>query len=603
MTAEGYAEEMSSGDSINLGGLGMTGSITMGNNKITGLAAGTTDGDALAYGQTGAKLLGVELSGYNVTGATAGTTAGNFLVYGQTAGHLAGLNADACQITNVAAGATANDVLVYGQTAGHLAGLNADACQITNVAAGATANDVLVYGQTAAHLAGLNADACQITNVAAGTTAGDALAYGQTGAKLLGVELSGYNVTGATAGTTAGNFLVFGQTAAHLAGLNADSCTITNVARGTSNNEALVYGQSGAQLYGLDLQSQILTNVANPLVNSDGANKGYVDSVAQGLDVKGSVEVLSNVDISGPSGPTGLPGVVDGVTVEDGYRILLINQTNKLENGIWVVKDSNLWVRPDDFPAGLSAEGSYTLVLYGTTYATSGWVCNTHGGSIVGTNETHWVQFNGAGQITAGSGLWKDGNKLSVRLDLAPGATAAGATGAPSGLEFTSDSPAKLRVAVGATGGLQRSSNGLALLLDGSTLFTGATGAKVISAPEVLMTGTAGATAIAIGSPLYCTADGTVDNADALLPSDDKMAKVVGLAVAAANAGATVKFMSTGILTGLSSLTVGNAYYLSVGGGIGTIPIAGNRIIQVGIAIASDKLLVRILDYGKKAAV
>jgi hypothetical protein len=73
------AEEMAAADDIALGGLAMSGNITMGSNKITGLAAATASGDALSYGQSGGSLAGLTLTGdlavgdNQITGLAAGT--------------------------------------------------------------------------------------------------------------------------------------------------------------------------------------------------------------------------------------------------------------------------------------------------------------------------------------------------------------------------------------------------------------------------------------------------------------------------------------------------------------------------------------------------
>jgi hypothetical protein len=53
---EGFHEEMDPSDSMTLGGLTMGGNIAMAAHKVTGLAAGTASGDALAWGQGGVQL-------------------------------------------------------------------------------------------------------------------------------------------------------------------------------------------------------------------------------------------------------------------------------------------------------------------------------------------------------------------------------------------------------------------------------------------------------------------------------------------------------------------------------------------------------------------
>ena len=59
----------------------------------------------------------------------------------------------------------------------------------------------------------------------------------------------------------------------------------------------------------------------------------------------------------------------------------------------------------------------FTFVEQGTVNADNGFVCTSNKGSAVtGTNNLTFAQFSGAGQITAGDGLDKSGNTLSVDL-------------------------------------------------------------------------------------------------------------------------------------------------------------------------------------------
>ena len=58
----------------------------------------------------------------------------------------------------------------------------------------------------------------------------------------------------------------------------------------------------------------------------------------------------------------------------------------------------------------------FTFIEQGTN-AENGFVCSSDKGSaVVGTNNLSFVQFSGAGQITAGDGLQKSANTLSVDL-------------------------------------------------------------------------------------------------------------------------------------------------------------------------------------------
>ena len=157
--------------------------------------------------------------------------------------------------------------------------------------------------------------------------------------------------------------------------------------------------------------SQKITNLADPTADADAANKGYVDGVAQGLDVKDSVKATTtaNITLSGTQ-------TIDGVSLSADDRVLVKNQNTASENGLYLCKASS-WTRTDDLAAGADAAGAFVFVEQGTVNAENGFVCTSNKGSaVVGTNNLAFAQFSGAGQITAGDGLDKSGNTLSVDL-------------------------------------------------------------------------------------------------------------------------------------------------------------------------------------------
>jgi hypothetical protein len=158
----------------------------------------------------------------------------------------------------------------------------------------------------------------------------------------------------------------------------------------------------------------------DPTTDNQLARKAYVDAVAQGLDIKGSVKALSDSNLSLSGAQT-----IDGVSLLDGDRVLLSGQTDASENGIWIVR-ATAWERPVDFDTGISVASAFCFVEEGTSYADSGWVCTSDGGSdVVDTDDLAFTQFSGAGSIAAGSGLEKTGNTLSVKVaDLISGGAA-----------------------------------------------------------------------------------------------------------------------------------------------------------------------------------
>lgn len=153
-----------------------------------------------------------------------------------------------------------------------------------------------------------------------------------------------------------------------------------------------------------------------PTLGSHAVNKDYVDSIASGISAKAAVVAASTTTVTLASITVG--STLDGVTLASGNRVLLKNQASATENGIYVVQPSGAPVRSSDFATGADISGTFVFVEGGTTNASSGWVTtNTSGGDIVGTNAINWVQFSGAGQITAGNGLSKTGNTLDVNVD------------------------------------------------------------------------------------------------------------------------------------------------------------------------------------------
>lgn len=169
---------------------------------------------------------------------------------------------------------------------------------------------------------------------------------------------------------------------------------------------------AGATLTGaLAMSANRITGLADPVNAQDAATKQYVDAVKQGLDPKDSViaATVTNITLSGTQ-------IVDDVSLVAGNRVLVKNQTTASQNGIYVVSAS-AWTRAVDFNTSEKVtSGAFTFVEEGTANADSGFVLTTDGLVTLGTTPLTFVQFSGAGQITAGIGLSKIGNTLNVNV-------------------------------------------------------------------------------------------------------------------------------------------------------------------------------------------
>ena len=197
-----------------------------------------------------------------------------------------------------------------------------------------------------------------------------------------------------------------------LATVNSNVGTYTKV---TVNAKGLVTAAATAVLNDISAPTSDysfggykLTNLADPVSDQDAATKYYVDSVAQGLDVKASVvaATTANITLSGAQ-------TIDGVSVVAGNRVLVKNQTNATQNGIYVAA-SGAWARSSDADTWAELVSAYVFVEQGSTYADTGWVCTVNAGGTLGTDPVTWSQFSGAGTYVAGTGLTLSGNTFSI---------------------------------------------------------------------------------------------------------------------------------------------------------------------------------------------
>lgn len=168
---------------------------------------------------------------------------------------------------------------------------------------------------------------------------------------------------------------------------------------------------SGAQAMtgNMDLGSNRIVSLADPSGAQDAATKAYVDAVASGLDLKASVRAATTANITLSGAQT-----IDGVSVVATNRVLVKDQTDPTENGIYTAA-AGAWSRSTDADSNLEVTpGMYTFVEEGTVNADSGWVLTTDGAITLGSTSLAFTQFSGAGAIVAGAGLTKTGNTLDV---------------------------------------------------------------------------------------------------------------------------------------------------------------------------------------------
>lgn len=150
---------------------------------------------------------------------------------------------------------------------------------------------------------------------------------------------------------------------------------------------------------GVDLQGEKATSVGTPAAGTDGANKNYVDAVANQLVWKKSVRFRTIGNIADLA--AGAPLTVDGGTVVADDRILVPDQTDPIENGVYTVTTpgsgaNGVWVRAEDFDEDAEVMSGATVnVTEGSIHAGQRYTVITPNPIEVGVTGIEWTQTGG----------------------------------------------------------------------------------------------------------------------------------------------------------------------------------------------------------------
>ena len=209
-----------------------------------------------------------------------------------------------------------------------------------------------------------------------------------------------------------------GGSTSSLSGLNLVSVTDAFGTVEVTGNKVSYLGTLDFSLYSATANINVnyanITNVATPVEASDAVNKAYADAIAAGVKPKASVKAAT-------TGPITLSGAqtIDGVALVTGDRVLVKNQIDATQNGIYVVEGSGDWARAEDAdnsPDGEVSTGIYTFVEAGTVNEHSSFILTTPGPITLGTTELSFSLYSIAGALAAGAGLSKSGDEFSVNV-------------------------------------------------------------------------------------------------------------------------------------------------------------------------------------------
>jgi filamentous hemagglutinin len=470
---------VSGGNLTTSGAVAATGNVSGGNLTTSGTVEGFTILGA-SIGNASSALFGnganiSSITGANVTGQVANAAVADLATFATTANSVAGGN-----VVGQVANAAVADLATFATTANSVAGGNVVG-QVANAAVAdlatfaTTANSVAggnVVGQVAnAAVADLATFATTANAVAGGNVSGE------VGFAAVANSVAGANVSGQVANAALADLATFATTANAVAGANV-SGTVANANYAAFSGQVVDSTQANITSVGtlttltvsgnLEAQANVITNsivgsasgvtitatginqpitlvptgtgtvavsnkritdVAAPTNPTDAATKQYVDDIAQGLNVHEASQAATTADLPSTYTPGTGPGVgaqlildtvttvIDGWTLTIGDRILVKNQTDLPENGIYVVTQitgTTVLTRATDFdtPAKM-AGGDFTFVQHGTVNNNTGWV-QIDPVVTVGVTPVEFVQFSGAGTYTAGTGLSLTGSEFAI---------------------------------------------------------------------------------------------------------------------------------------------------------------------------------------------
>jgi len=324
----------------------------------------------------------------------------------------------------------------------------------------------------------------------------DAVSLGATLLTLNGVSISGSANTLSSIGnsslvnssvTIGSDVLNLGSSLSTLNGVSISgaSNTLSNIGNSSLTNSSVTIGSTSVSLGGTATALAGLTSVTvtgDPTTNLELATKQYVDTVAvQSIHYHEAVKyevpsTTGNLNATYNNGSSGVGATLtnagtlaaftpDGVVANVNDRILIYNQTNGYENGVYVVTTvgdgSTAWVLTratdadsyDPISPNALGGGDAFFVTSGNTGAGETYVCTNTGVITFGTTDITFTQISVTQVYSAGTGLTLTGTQFSLSTPVAENLGGTGQTSYTAGdILYATGATTLAKLTLGAQG-------------------------------------------------------------------------------------------------------------------------------------------------------
>lgn len=200
----------------------------------------------------------------------------------------------------------------------------------------------------------------------------------------------------------------------------------TGSAHGLSINDVIVFGVTGNGITAGTAYFVFSVPSSTSITLSLTYNGSEITTLTNGTGLSITSRANAGVGATLTNAGTQVALQIDGVAPTVGQRVLIYNQTNGFENGVYTVtatgSGSTNWVltratNEDTYaPASTNSlgQGDYFYVQAGNSGAGESYVCTTVGPIIFGTTSIVFTQFSAAQVYSAGTGLTLSGTQFSI---------------------------------------------------------------------------------------------------------------------------------------------------------------------------------------------